>query len=284
MAVGRLSSATRLPDVNQNPITNLISATGGTETTYTSSGKTYRVHTFTGSGTLTVLNPGFIDILLQGAGGGGSSETGGENGTTMQINTFYVSGGSYTITVGAGGTTVPTGGSPPFNGGNPGSNSTFASIVARGGTGGGFSRSPGNPANPGALTSSINGTSTAYPNATYGNGGSTAPANGAAGVVIVAYEINPAPLTQSPAIVSSHTGTYSTYTGDGTNGIAGRIYDVYTFTGSGSIAVTVGAGGAGGVSHGDAGFSALGNILRAGGGQGGWQLNSRRNGLGGGLS
>ncbi len=73
MSVGRLSSATRLPDVNQNPTNTYFSATGGTETTYTDSGKTYKVHTFTGSSTLNIQVPGYADVLVVGAGGGGGN-------------------------------------------------------------------------------------------------------------------------------------------------------------------------------------------------------------------
>lgn len=157
--------------------------------TYTDAGQTWKYVQFTGNGTLTVTKPGFADVLLQAAGGGGSSETGGEAGTTMLLTDLYLAAGSITVTVGAGGGTNPTGGSPPFNGGSAGANTVLGSIVARGGTGGGFQRSPGNPANPGSVTTSITGSSATYPNATYGNGGSTAPAAGAGGYLVVRVRV-----------------------------------------------------------------------------------------------
>lgn len=52
-----------------------FSASGGTETTYDSGGDTYKVHTFTSTGILTVKGTGDINMLIigGGAGGGGNS-------------------------------------------------------------------------------------------------------------------------------------------------------------------------------------------------------------------
>ena len=48
-------------------------ATGGTTTTYSSGGVNYKSHTFTSSGTFAVTGePGVIDIMTIGAGGGGA--------------------------------------------------------------------------------------------------------------------------------------------------------------------------------------------------------------------
>ena len=50
-----------------------FAASGGSESTYTSSGVNYRSHTFTSSGTFAVTGePGEIDIMTIGAGGGGA--------------------------------------------------------------------------------------------------------------------------------------------------------------------------------------------------------------------
>ena len=55
-----------------------VSATGGTETTITDGGVTYRVHTFTSSGTLTVTSGGDVEYLVvAGGGGGGKGAYGG---------------------------------------------------------------------------------------------------------------------------------------------------------------------------------------------------------------
>ena len=55
-----------------------IEATGGTETTYSSGGKNYKVHTFTTSGNLVVTQEGngeraFVDYLIVAGGGGGGA-------------------------------------------------------------------------------------------------------------------------------------------------------------------------------------------------------------------
>ena len=47
-----------------------FSASGGTETTYDSGGDTYKVHTFTSTGILTVTGTGDINILIIAGGGG----------------------------------------------------------------------------------------------------------------------------------------------------------------------------------------------------------------------
>ncbi len=106
---------------------------GGTESTITVSGMSYRVHVFTSSGTLSCPSSRNGDVLVVaggGAGGGGRGGGGGAGGVVYQSG-FSIPSGSNSITVGAGGTGVVDG-----NGGN-GSNSTFSSITATGGGGGG---------------------------------------------------------------------------------------------------------------------------------------------------
>jgi hypothetical protein len=50
-----------------------VEATGGTETTYTDGGITYKVHTFssTGTGSFVVGNGGDVDYLIVAGGGAG---------------------------------------------------------------------------------------------------------------------------------------------------------------------------------------------------------------------
>lgn len=119
-------------------------ATGGTITTFSSSGKNYKRHTFTGAGskTFTVLNnPKPFTVLVLGAGGGGSAgyiatigvggSAGGGGGAFEGAVTLAL--GANTGTVGAGG----TGGlyATP-RGGNRGGSTTFASKTGGGGGGG----------------------------------------------------------------------------------------------------------------------------------------------------
>ena len=122
-----------------------IDASGGTKTT---SG-IYTIHTFNSSGTFTV-NSGASNqvefLIVAGGGSGGSSFGGGggaggyrssvgsENtgGGASTESRMTLSSGSYSVTVGAGGT-VAVGN----NIGGKGSNSVFNSITSIGGGGGG---------------------------------------------------------------------------------------------------------------------------------------------------
>ena len=119
-------------------------ATGGTITTFTTGGLSYKRHTFTGSGSKTftvVANPAPFTVLVLGAGGGGSAgyiatigvdgSAGGGGGAFEGAVTLPL--GANTGTVGAGG----TGGlyATP-RGGNRGGSTTFASKTGGGGGGG----------------------------------------------------------------------------------------------------------------------------------------------------
>ena len=83
-------------------------ASGGTESDITVSGVSYKLHTFTATGTLSVTQPGWFDVLVVGGGGGGYAPSstffvGGGGGGWSQ-STLYLSA-NQTITVGAGGAT-----------------------------------------------------------------------------------------------------------------------------------------------------------------------------------
>ena len=113
-----------------------VYATGGTE----SVSGAYRVHTFTGSATLTVVTGGTVEALVVagGGGGGGSTAGGGGGGGVLYNSGLSVSGGTaYPVTVGAGGA-----GSRKADDGVPnntnGENSVFSTLTAIGG-GYGFS-------------------------------------------------------------------------------------------------------------------------------------------------
>jgi hypothetical protein len=70
--------------------------------TYSSGGINYKYVTFTGSGTLTVTKSGLADILVVG-GGGGAVLGGGGGGGVLYATDAYLTAGSVTVTVGAGG-------------------------------------------------------------------------------------------------------------------------------------------------------------------------------------
>ena len=149
------------------PTATYVTATGGT---ITCSGN-FRIHTFTGPGTLCVSSAGnaagsnTVDYLVvAGGGSGGSGDAGGGGaggyrespGTASGSYTVSPRGASpavalpvsvqpYTITVGGGGAAKPT----PNQGGARGSTSTFSTITSTGGGGGSGGPSPSAPYGPG---------------------------------------------------------------------------------------------------------------------------------------
>ena len=134
-----------------------IVATGGTEST----DGNYKVHKFTGPGTLCVSaigNPGgsdTVDYLVVAGGGGGGTQSGGGGGaggmrlactcspSPLKATALPVSVQGYPITVGGGGAggVGPTPNPNPNRGCN-GANSTFSSITSAGGGGGGANSPP----------------------------------------------------------------------------------------------------------------------------------------------
>ena len=124
-----------------DPVTVAASITGvGALTPTTSGGRTF--YTFTGSGSFTISpSSGNIacEILVVGGGGGGGFWAGGGGGGgTLVLAQGTLPGGTYSVTVGAGG----AGGTystltDPTNG----SNSTFGSYITAPGGGGGGSYS-----------------------------------------------------------------------------------------------------------------------------------------------
>ena len=155
-----------------------ISAVGGTTSTFSLGGITYREHRFTATGVFTVTNIGssnLIDVLIVAGGGGGGFPSGGRGcgggagGQVRTVNTG-VSVSSYTITVGAAGS---AGTSSNLRGGT-GTNSTAIGVSSLGGKGGGGgsagSTDPA-PAASGAGTGGSIGTLGTVPNSAGAGGG-----------------------------------------------------------------------------------------------------------------
>ena len=143
---------------SEAPGSLFVNASGGTETT----DGDYKIHTFTGPGTLTVSCAGNaggndqIEYLVVAGGGSGGTENaqsvaGGGGGAggfrfaspsispltypakPLAGSTITVTATAFPITVGAGGAVAPAG-----PGRNPGSNSVFSSITSTAGGGGAF--------------------------------------------------------------------------------------------------------------------------------------------------
>ncbi len=120
--------------VNQS--TGFTSGTGGTITTYVSGGVTYKVHTFTSSGTFVAPSGNTSVQALVVAGGGGGAGGGGAGGAGgYQYNASYATTSlqSIAVTVGPGGAGGTIGGTTA---GTSGSNSVFGTITSTGGGGG----------------------------------------------------------------------------------------------------------------------------------------------------
>jgi len=133
-----------------------IAATGGTPCAGTTCGD-YKIHKFTGPGTLCVTAAGTpagsdtVEYLVVAGGGGGGGDLGGGGGAggyrtvfpSPATGGFSVSVTGYPITIGAGGT-APGGPSPaaPVPVSGPGTDSVFSSITSTGGGGGGQSQVP----------------------------------------------------------------------------------------------------------------------------------------------
>ena len=120
-------------------------AVGGTVTEiadYNGTGETWRVHTFTSSGSLEVLNdadPDGFRVLVAGGGGGGgvSMANGGGGGAAGQLvinDTQALTVGTHTVTVGARGNHADN---VDWGAGKTGGQSKLGSITANGGGGGG---------------------------------------------------------------------------------------------------------------------------------------------------
>ena len=117
-----------------------ISATTGSPASSSITG--YSLLKWTGNGSFTVSVAGLVTVLVAGGGGGGnSSRAGGAGGYVSR--TLYLEPGTYTVTVGAGGTLTQFGGDSrmdnivAFGGGN----NTSTARVNWGGSapGGGYS-------------------------------------------------------------------------------------------------------------------------------------------------
>ena len=108
-----------------------ITATGGVINDIGS----YRIHTFTSSGTLTMVTGGQIDYLVCGGGGGGGCDRAGGGGAGgILVGQTNIISGTYIVTVGDGGNGATT---DSVKGGN-GTNSSLGNLfIAIGGGGGG---------------------------------------------------------------------------------------------------------------------------------------------------
>ena len=168
---------------------------GGDETTITENNVTYKVHTFTATGILTVTsadnNIASVEYLVLAGGGGGGSPGGGGNVSGggggaggFRTGTFNLTSGTYTVSVGAGGATNVNG-EDSFIGSSPTGPYT---LLSNGGGAGGI-----------GVYNSIAGGSVYYAFGANGGRGSPGPSNsgsggggtasGGSGIVVIRYRI-----------------------------------------------------------------------------------------------
>jgi hypothetical protein len=264
-----------------NPI--FMSASGGTTQDVTVGAQTYRVHTFTSSGTFTVSTVGSfgtVEYLVVGGGGGGGTNPGGGGGaggfrTNVSGATsgnssgaeaaMSVSATAYGVTVGGGGgraNTYPGTNIYATNGGN----SSFNGVTSLGGGKGGFYWNDpfgGNGGSGGGGTNGGPGTGTA------GQGG--------AGGSASSY------LCGGGGGASGSAGA-----GNGANGLSSTIRgSAGTITicgggGGGNYYATPGNGGTGGGGNGDGYSNRASDGSQYGAGGGGGFVNAGYSDRGGG--
>lgn len=196
------------PSVSMFPSAEATYATGGTITG--AGGK--RIHTFTTSGTFTVVTGGDVEVLVVG-GGGGTGGTGTQNykgaggaGGLLYSASYAVVPGAMTVTIGAGGAPNANGGWSKFGtlnatGGGKGGDCTIGAgtppniAPGSGGSGGGGGHviaetcgSPGGSGTGGQGNAGAAGS--AAPLRGGGGGGAGAAAAGATGGIGLQYSIN----------------------------------------------------------------------------------------------
>ena len=272
---------------NASDTSSYIQASGGTITNYYSGGVLYQAHTFTSSGTFTVLNAtpfnNTVEYLVVAGGGGAGSNNGGGGAGGFRTGIGFpvsTSPGSYTVTIGSGG----GGSSGPAVPGTNGNPSVFSSITSTGGGGGGsFSNSNANAGQPGGSGGGGGGADSGRPLGPAGTGNSppTSPPQGNPGGTGASQNTtngggggggagtagsNGGPAQGGPGGAgqsSSISGTSVTYAGGGGGGSNGGSQGSGGAGGGGSgpggngTANTGGGGGTAGNSVGGSGGSGI---------------------------
>ena len=186
--------------------------TGGTVTTYSSGGTTYRVHSFLSNGNFVAGSSGVVDMLIVGGGGGGGNYLGGGGGggAVLHVQNRTLSAGTYAVVRGNGG----LGGQNNSDDGQIGSGSYFGSDYASTNL---YAR-PGGAAsghgNGGASTSGTYATvvaSTAITGTGNGGGGASAGASAGQGATPTTRTVT-APSGETWTLYSNQAG------GNGTQG------------------------------------------------------------------
>lgn len=218
----------------------IATGTPSVSSSYTDGGNTWKRIDFTSTNSLVVSADGLFDVLMFGGGGGGGSssgggEGGGGGGAGVGIqSTVYLTAGTYTVTVGAGGSQ----GEPAIFGGWSGISSIQLQVAGGAGGGqrwgvavegpnsGGASYRSGYGANAGKASLQLYGYSSGGSDGS-GNNGGGAGQGGAGGT-----------RTAGAGVTLTFTGTSTTYA-------AGGIGGGSTGTTAGNAAANSATGGGG---------------------------------------
>ena len=245
--------------------------TGGTITTYSSGGISYRVHSFTSSSNFVASIAGTVDMLIVGGGGGGGNYLGGggAGGAALLVQSRDITAATYAVSVGAGG----AGAASNTANGSQGTGSYFGSdyastyLFARPG-GGGAGHGNGSASTSG--TYAVGTAAVTISGTGNGGGGSSAGASGGVG-----YD----PTDRSVSAPSGETWTLYTNNAGG-NGTHGGDHSAGGGGGAGGAGVNGSVSGNGGVGQ---QINIDGNNYYWGGGGGGGGINRVSSGSNGGL-
>lgn len=261
---------------------------GGTAQTWLESGSsgstTYDAADFTASGVLTVLQAGWVEYILVGAGAGGASSSstagvGGGGAGGFRRERIYLPAGTYNVSVGGGGGPAVNGAGTSFNDGS------FLTRTIGGGSRGGSTSAAGIGSSAGSS----------------GGGGGSSTAGGAGGTATTPeFGSNGGAGNTSTTAASQNGGGGGGFSeaglagsngrGHGGGGIKVKLWETLVFCGGGgggagnggsnNGAGGSGVGGNGGGSN-AAGVAGVANAGSGGGGAGGGPSGSRTGGQGG---
>mgnify|MGYP001202055327 CR=1 FL=1 len=227
---------------------------GGVETTYTSGGTTYKVHTFTSSGFLRVTAAISMNFLIVGGGGGTAAAElsygatgGGGAGGMVEGTGITIPAGKHTITVGSGGAA-----SNAYNVAGSGGDSSFSyggtTVTAKGGGGSPDYASAGTNGGSGSGGSEPNGSAGSSTQSSQNSGISNIQQFGNAGGAAAGY-------TSGAGGGGGAGGAGQSRSAGGAGG-SGRANSI---TGSSVTYAVGGNGGATGYANGSAGTNGRGN-------------------------
>ena len=238
-----------------------VTSTTGSPTITTSGANT--IYSFTGSGTIVLGKAGLCNLLVVGAGAGGSVYGGGSGaGGHLAITDAFLASGTNTITVGAGGAAGSTSTIEFREGYNGGVSRAGSYYSPSGGPGGNTDRigEIGGSGGGGYPNTRAGGAGTSGLGFAGGTGGSSSGGGGGGGSAVGANGSGATGGAGGAGQSSSITGSAVTRAGGGGGGGSGA-----GGAGGGGAGGSGGAGTAGSVNTGGGGGSTTGGAPGAGG-------------------